>query len=671
MVDDMEIFPSGTIDGKPVVVIACDLSNLYDDLGNLVGWAHTPVGDGKIAVDPKLGRIAFSSSLNIATASIRTTFFCGFSANMGGGEYARGESFSDLSEEGYDLKPVTVTKGTGLVDDQNLIEDALASLGTKGGVIEIGGNDRGDEERYDLDAIVVDATGKKRIEIRAAEGFRPLLVLKEDMEIQGDGGSVSLNGLVISGRGIRASAGLERLSISHCTLVPGLGPGQTDMSSPSLVVESVGRASGIDVEIENSIVGPLKMPAEGVRLIIRDSIVDSPSSGSGARIFPSLQSGLIQSFPLRLGRPNVGPFAMRDRSFFRSTTNSMLYITPIMKVTIAGQGPHRAVLSKVPSDLKEARAAVEDAIRSAHDSPGFKGAGVISINEMLIIIPGVPGDVVIEDDGTSGTASKLKLDFRSSRKTEVLMGGPLKKDLSLSSPFPAMTVYKEGGGVHTVSFESSKKPLEIAAGIQASLQAIPEYKGTVVTYLDDRLVVISPDDDILPIFGPSPSDGSAGDSTTYRELGLKRDVPAISSLEGRPGAELLIERSTVLGMANIKSLKLASESIFADLLFVDQRQEGCVRKSFVPRGSRTPRMFECPARKDAWTEGLRFTSTRYGDPGYCQLSQLCASEIRESDGRAELGVFHDLYQPQRETNMWVRLSEHLKLGIDFGTFYST
>lgn len=661
MVNDTEVFPRGTLKDKPVKVIACDLSDLHDDSGKITGWDHTPVEEGKIAIDPHLGRIAFSQKQLPTT--VRTTFFYGFSSNMGGGKYARKESFSDLSGEGYAL--IHVTKSAGSEDGQMLMEKALAGLGTRGGVIEIAGSDRGDEEHYDLGSLVLDVSGGKRIEIRAADGYRPLLVLRDEMKIKGDGGSVSFNGLVISGRGIRASTGLERLRISHCTLVPGLTPGQTNMgsisshssmSSPSVIVASEGSASGIAVEIEKSIVGPLRMPAEGAELIVRDSIVDSPPRGWGARIFPGLQSGLIKLLIRPIPLPLPLPLPL---------------IRPSIKVTIAGEGPYRADLPGNPRSLDEARAMIEDAIRGAHDSPGFKGTRVIYGNDRLTIVPGVPGDVVIEDYGPSRMASMLRLDPRSSKKTKVFVGGPIPSDLELSSTSPAVTVYKEGGVQHTISFASTKKPSEIAAGIMASLQAFPEYKGTAVTYRDGRLIVTSTDDDILPVFGPSKPGGSAGDETTFRELGLERDVPAISSEGSGPGSELTIERSTVLGMAIIKRLKLASESIFADPLIVDWRHEGCLRFSFVPRGSSTPKRYECITGEDTWTEGLRFTSTRYGDPGYCQLSQLCSSKIRQGDGGAEPGAFHDLYQPQRETNMNVRLSEHLKFGIEFGTFYST
>jgi hypothetical protein len=67
-----------------------------------------------------------------------------------------------------------------------------------------------------------------------------------------------------------------------------------------------------------------------------------------------------------------------------------------------------------------------------------------------------------------------------------------------------------------------------------------------------------------------------------------------------------------------------------------------------------------------------FTSDRYGDPGYAQLSQSCANELRTgaADG-AEIGVFNSLKQPQRESNLQANLEEYLRFGLEAGIFYIT
>ena len=120
--------------------------------------------------------------------------------------------------------------------------------------------------------------------------------------------------------------------------------------------------------------------------------------------------------------------------------------------------------------------------------------------------------------------------------------------------------------------------------------------------------------------------------------------------------------------------RLAEEDVWKFPVHVDQRQAGCVRFSFVPAGSRTPRRHRCqPADPaDALRVRPQFTSLRYGDPGYGQLSVRCAAEIRTgADDESEMGAFHDLYQPQRETNLRVRLDEYLRFGLEAGIFYAS
>jgi len=66
----------------------------------------------------------------------------------------------------------------------------------------------------------------------------------------------------------------------------------------------------------------------------------------------------------------------------------------------------------------------------------------------------------------------------------------------------------------------------------------------------------------------------------------------------------------------------------------------------------------------------RFTSVYYGTPAYGQLAAGCAPEItRGAEDGAELGAFHDLFQPQREDNLRVRLEEFLPAGLDAGIIY--
>lgn len=140
------------------------------------------------------------------------------------------------------------------------------------------------------------------------------------------------------------------------------------------------------------------------------------------------------------------------------------------------------------------------------------------------------------------------------------------------------------------------------------------------------------------------------------------------------GGTLQIADSTVIGTVHTLELRLASNSIFMSDVRSEKKQEGCVRFCYLPLTSIVPRRYRCQPEDDSHALRVRpqFTSLRYGDPGYGQLALRTAAEIREgADDEAEMGVFHELHQPQRETNLRVRLDEYLRFGLEAGIFYVT
>lgn len=67
-----------------------------------------------------------------------------------------------------------------------------------------------------------------------------------------------------------------------------------------------------------------------------------------------------------------------------------------------------------------------------------------------------------------------------------------------------------------------------------------------------------------------------------------------------------------------------------------------------------------------------FTSARYGDPGYAQLSHSSPREIKTgAEDGSEMGVFCYLKQPQREANLRSVLDEYLRFGLEAGILYIT
>lgn len=150
-------------------------------------------------------------------------------------------------------------------------------------------------------------------------------------------------------------------------------------------------------------------------------------------------------------------------------------------------------------------------------------------------------------------------------------------------------------------------------------------------------------------------------------------------------AVLTMARTTVIGCICLHAIQLAEDSIFMGTIQVARRQTGCVRFSYVTPGSRTPRRYECQpdlveqsvsGADDQGREGMRvrpiFNSIRYGMPTYCQLALACAQEIRRgAEDESEMGVFHDLFQPQREANLRTRLDEFTPAGMQAGIIFAS
>lgn len=176
--------------------------------------------------------------------------------------------------------------------------------------------------------------------------------------------------------------------------------------------------------------------------------------------------------------------------------------------------------------------------------------------------------------------------------------------------------------------------------------------------------------------------------------------------ENESGGDLTIQNSTVIGLVFAGSLPLVSNTIFhasaqgAAPVRSVRKQIGCVRFSYLPSGSQVPRCYRCQpdlaiqeaitamekkqagaltdAQRESITNGVyariqpAFTSLRYGTPAYCQLRQLTPIEIRTgADDESEMGVFQQVHQPQRETNLHVRFDEYLRFGLEAGIFYET
>lgn len=277
------------------VISVADLSDLKDEDGDVTGWANMP--EDTVAIDPVLGRLAFPPSEKLIPVNPRVTYRYGFAAEMGGGEYDRAASLSAtpgpvrrVPQDPEEARPSYPSIRVAL--------DALAASGTPdNGVVEISDNGRYEE------TLQIKAGKRSRIEVRAGNRLRPSVVLREDLEIEGEeDAEVTLNGLLISGHCLRVTGGVRSLRLRHCTLVPGLTltrDGEPSSgAAPSLVIES----ENTSVEIDRCIVGGIRVP-NASRARVTNSILDATDENNVAYAAPD--EGPPPGGPLSIGNSTV------------------------------------------------------------------------------------------------------------------------------------------------------------------------------------------------------------------------------------------------------------------------------------------------------------------------------------------------------------------------------
>jgi hypothetical protein len=136
---------------------------------------------------------------------------------------------------------------------------------------------------------------------------------------------------------------------------------------------------------------------------------------------------------------------------------------------------------------------------------------------------------------------------------------------------------------------------------------------------------------------------------------------------------------TVVGKIHAVLLSLVSNSIvwaavvagdsWSTGLIADRKQEGCVRFSFLPAGAKTPRRYECVEQTIAGPQPI-FFALSYGRPGYMKLLTSTPDVVRRgAEDGGEMGAFHFVLAPLRETDLRVRMTEYLPVGLEFGIIY--
>ncbi len=663
---------------------------------DLSGWV--PPVSGMVAVDVRNGRMAFAPGESPAGGFL-VNFAYGFCGEMGGGPYDRrqmAESSSGTchgacmgacasSEQNY---PDTITQPNFFGNVIQVpsggittISQALAAWNPAVNpqvVIQIIDNGTYTENL----SINLPANGV--LVIQAANLKRPALLGNITLTV-GAGKTASLfllNGLIVAGQ-MRLSGTLEALDIAHSTLVPGLGLDEdgnpVTPDAPSLIVDAPN--SDLQILIDHSITGALQLPTEVLGLTVRDSIIDSPIRSAQGDFTPVMISGNLSPFP------------------------ALSAAAPAVNVTIGGGGPYVAQFSANPATLADARDGLQAAIRAAHTTPPFVNTRVVIVGgNRLLVVPGSDELLVIENTNTDTTAQELRLDPASARQTSAALSGPLNPVPALTAAPPSLGVTIDTEGPHTAVMSAPFTTLsQMRDSLQAAIRAAyttPAFTGALVAIVDSQLVVVPGGTASAMVLSTVPAD-----SATLFQLKLETERPAIAGDAGGDvfGPPTTLERVTIFGEMRVRELVLASEVIFVHPVICKRRQAGCVRFSFVPEGSVTPRRFRCQpdleiqtetdaaekiaeaggttlttVQKDAIRDDIlawlqpAFNDIHYGLPAYGQLAIACPVQIKTgAEDGSEMGAFSFLKQPQRETNLRVRLQEYLPFGLETGFIYVT
>jgi hypothetical protein len=255
-----------------------------DLAGDEGSWANLPGGGlYKAVIDPELGRLALAH----APRDLKVSYHYGFNADTGGGEYSRDETFL-VTDPAW----ITPFPDPRFPDLQSAIANAISQLSLNGeAAVEVSGS-----ETITLSSTLsIDLPPDTTLELRAAAGARPTLLLIDELPVSGDASStLVINGLVIAAdramqpgspspqallhlpklRPDNSANSLSQLSLTHCTLVPGWSLDEHGNpnypAAPALVAEP----AGTQLAISRSIVGSIRC-TEFNTVIAADSIIDA------------------------------------------------------------------------------------------------------------------------------------------------------------------------------------------------------------------------------------------------------------------------------------------------------------------------------------------------------------------------------------------------------------
>ncbi|MBP7399062.1 MAG: hypothetical protein KA954_05700 [Chitinophagales bacterium] len=136
--------------------------------------------------------------------------------------------------------------------------------------------------------------------------------------------------------------------------------------------------------------------------------------------------------------------------------------------------------------------------------------------------------------------------------------------------------------------------------------------------------------------------------------------PSVNAIEIKSG-KTTIERSTIFGKVEVHRL-YATEVIISAIANVTDTQNGCFRYSAAPHLSRLPHPYESFLFTN--DSAHWFTSRRFGDPGFAQLSDLAPVVLKVGgENESEMGAFSKLLNPVKFDGLKAKIDEYMPFGL--------
>ena len=518
-------------------VRVCDLS---DAAPGGAAWSNVSrLGPSQVAIDPQLGRLAFGTG---QASPPLVSFVITAPSDIGGSEL----SDTPASPSGQPVVSV-LRAGTG-----GALTSVAAGLAAAGGagIVEVG-----DSRTYPGDLSVA-IPGGSQLRLTSSQGALPVIALDTSLAVSiGEGGVLTLNGLIIAGGTLVVRGRPDRVELTDCTFVPGqrigTDAGVAAPAGPSIVL-ALDPDWQTEVIVTNCITGPLLIPADGSTLSVTDSIVNSVNDGHGrsvallapARVVPVLRSPQPPA-PLTLAPGDT-------------RLQLALGTDPIRTVTLAA----------APADVPAAASALDAALAST-------GARSFALDDRVVIVGDGRPLAVVATPG-SGLAEGLGLTGPNAR-TRAVVGSAA--DLIAAASGGSLTITDHRGVNHPAVLAAGASTLaELASAVQSAVRAAdPGLTGTMVGALDSALVLVPSGTDAVTVTGAAP------DLSTAWSLGLVSPRPAIAGdFSGAPGAAVSLARCTIFGAVRAESVGVVRDSIITGLVITDRRP-GRLRRVFLDR----------------------------------------------------------------------------------------